>query len=105
MINLKDKIIHCLTKYPETRNSDIKLTNAVWIEFHNSKILKIDGKNYVALTDLYELPREDNVKRIRAKIQNEDNLFLPTDINIAKQRKKNEEKWRNYFSPSNPTKG
>jgi hypothetical protein len=105
MINLKYKIEHCLKKYPDTRNSDVKLTNAVWIEFHNNKIKLIDGKNYVALMDLYDMPRQDDVKRLRAKIQNEENKYLPTSLEVVKQRKINEEKWRNYMSPSNPTRG
>ncbi|MCK9544955.1 MAG: hypothetical protein M0R03_23310 [Novosphingobium sp.] len=104
-MKLRSKILHCLNKYPDTRNSDILLTRAVWYEFHNSKIFQHNGKPAIYTEDLIDLPREDNVKRIRAKIQNEENNFLPTDINVVKQRKINEEVWRNYCSPSNPSKG
>ena len=104
-MNLKQKVMYCLQKYPETRNSDIKLTNSIWYEFHNNKIKRIDDKNYVALTDLYDLPREDNVKRVRAKIQNEEGKYLPTEEEVLKQRKILEKRWREEYSPSNPSRG
>ena len=104
-MDLKSKILHCLEKYPETRNSDIKLTNAVWYEFHNDKIKNFEGRNYVALQDLYDLPREDNIKRTRAKIQNEEGKYLPTEEKILKQRKILEQKYRQEYSPSNPSRG
>lgn len=44
---------------------------------------EIDGVYFVSLGKLFDLPREDNIKRIRAKIQNEEKLFLPTDPAIA----------------------
>lgn len=47
--------------------------------------------------DLYELPKEDNVKRIRATIQNQKNQFLPTDEVIRKKRQIKEEEWRKYL--------
>ena len=92
-------------KYPETRNSDIKLTNAVWIEFHNSKLKQIEGKYAVVLTDLYELPSQDDVKRIRAKVQNNLHKFLPTSEEVSKQRKIKEIWWHREMSPSNPSRG
>lgn len=48
----------------------------------------------VELKNIMDLPREDNVKRIRAKIQNEEKKYLPTSLEVAKQRKINEEDWR-----------
>ena len=97
MLKLKDKILYCLERYPETRNSDIKLTNAVWYTYYEKYLIKVDDQLAVKLTDLYELPREDDVKRIRAKIQNDENKFLPTDEAVRKQRRINETKWRNYL--------
>jgi len=104
-MTLKDKIIHCLNKYPDTRNSDIRLTNAVWYEYHNSKLIRLDnGELAVKLVDLYELPREDMIKRTRALL-NSEGLYLPTDEKILKQRKLLEIEKRIEFSPSNPTRG
>ena len=67
MFNLKDKILFCLEKYPSSRNSDIELTTKVWYEFHNSKIKVFDDEQYVKLKDLYDLPREDNVKELELR--------------------------------------
>jgi hypothetical protein len=104
-MTLKEKIIHCLNKYPDTRNSDIRLTNAVWYEFHHSKLIRLDnGELAVKLVDLYELPREDMIKRTRALL-NSEGLYLPTDEKILKQRKLLEIEKRIEFSPSNPTRG
>ena len=106
MIHLKHKVEHCLKKYPETRNSDIKLTNSIWVEYYYTRLIKDEKGNLaVKLLDLYDLPREDNVKRIRAKIQNEENRLLPTSKKVAKQRRINEDKWRAYMGFDNPATG
>lgn len=57
----------------------------------------IDGKVYVNVAHLYDLPREDNIKRIRAKIQNDLKEYLPTDAKVAKKRGWEEDKWREYL--------
>jgi len=93
-MKLKDQILHCLEVYPETRNSDITLMIRIWQTFTNKVIYsKKTKEHYIKVKDLYDLPREDWVKRIRAKIQNENNLFLPTDPEVIKARKKNQKKW------------
>ena len=49
----------------------------IWYKFHNSKLVKLDdGTQAVRLKDLFDLPREDNIKRLRAKIQNEEHKFF-----------------------------
>lgn len=104
-MDLRYKILHCLEKYPSTRNSDIDLTLKVWHEFHNSKLIEINGREYVGVLDLFELPREDHVKRIRAKIQNEEHKFLPTSFEVVKKRKINQEIWRTNMAKNNPAWG
>jgi hypothetical protein len=92
---LREQVLDCLLNFPDTRNSDIKLTNSIWYKYYPDKIQKNDnGELVVRLLDLYDLPREDNVKRIRATIQNDEGKFLPTDKEVIKQRRINEEKWR-----------
>lgn len=93
--NLKQKVKKMLALHPETRNSDITLTIKIWKEYFPKKIVtrEKDGKDYVALTDMFELPREDNIKRLRAKIQNEEGLYLPTDLKVALRRGIEEDKW------------
>jgi len=94
-MKLKEQVLDCLQNYPDTRNSDIKLTNSIWYKYYPDKIQKNDkGELTVKLLDLYNLPREDNVKRIRAIIQNNEGRFLPTDLEVIKQRRINEHKWR-----------
>lgn len=105
-MTLKDKVLHCLSKYPEARNSDVKLTNAVWYEFHHSKVKIVDKKLYVLLEDLYDLPRASNCQRLRAKIQNEEHKFPPTSETVRKARKIEEFWWcREMGDISNPSRG
>lgn len=93
---LKDKVLFCLDTYPETRNSDITLTIMVWKKFNPEYIKHTPESDlgYLNLDNLKELPREDHIKRIRAKIQNEDGKYLPTSLSVAKQRRIEENKWR-----------
>lgn len=86
---LKNQVESCLRDFEETRNSDITLTLCVWKIFYSNKI----KNGSVFLQDLYELPREDNVKRIRAKL-NEQGKYLPTDLKIARRRGIKEDEWR-----------
>lgn len=103
MQNLKEKILWILSEDEQSRNSDIRLTQMIWYKFHNSKLVKLDdGTQAVRLRDLFDLPREDNIKRLRAKIQNEEHKFLPTTMEVRKKRKINERIWHDYMSPSNP---
>lgn len=93
-MTLQDKILNCLKSYPETRDSDITLMIKIWEDYHSDMLARSGGELYVKLDRLYDLPREDNIKRYRAKIQNEEHKYLPTTWEIAKARKINEEIWR-----------
>lgn len=105
MYNLKHKVEKCLEFYPETRNSDITLTMAIWCEFHSSNVFEHNGRKAVYLADLMDLPREDNIKRARAEIQNVEHKFLPTSETVKKQRKINEEYYHDKFAHNNPAWG
>ena len=109
-MTLKKQIEYILENYPETRNDDIDLTIKVWQHFpplnedtgRNVKIIYSDKTNkyYIALDDLHWLQREDHIKRIRAKIQNNEKRFLPTNPKVAEFRKKygrGEKLWRNQL--------
>lgn len=105
--DLKDQIKEQLQQKPECRNSDITLLIAVWETYYGV------GKS-ILTRDLYELPREDNIKRIRAKMQElalkriEDNkiigdehFYLPTSQIIANKRHIDSEVWKKvlgYFN-------
>lgn len=93
--NLKQKVHDILRDEPETRNSDITLMITVWKK-HCPKYIKRgnSGEEGVWLKDLYELPREDNIKRVRAYWQNVQKKHLPTEWEVAKARGILEDEWR-----------
>lgn len=93
--NLKQKVHDILRDVPETRNSDIALMIEVWRKHCPSYIKKgASGEEGVWLKDLYDLPREDNIKRVRAYWQNTKKLYYPTDEAVAKARGINSDEWR-----------
>lgn len=97
--NLKDKVLQGLEKCPEARDNDIKLLNWIWLNYYSDCISKNEQGEYVVrLIDLYRLPREDNVKRVRAFYQNNQGKFLPTSEEVRKQRRIGEQEWRIYLS-------
>lgn len=108
---LKKRVEKILQEHPETRNSDIALTIMIWQCFYNSKIYtsNLNGDQYIHLKDLYNLSREDNIKRIRAKF-NAEGKYWPTDIKIVRARGLNEDGWRKDLGyptnaeTQNPTK-
>lgn len=91
-MKLKDQVEWCLKNIPSTRDSDIKLTLNIWWRFFPKSIKQIDGEYFVRAKDMYDLPREDNVKRIRAKF-NEQGEYLTDKPQIRKQRKQKEIEW------------
>lgn len=99
--DLDQKVRKVLANDEKSRNSDIRLTQMIWWTYCQHLILMHDNgkgeKAYIAMSDLFELPREDNIKRIRAKIQNEEKIYLPTDPAVAKKRGWNEDEWRTYL--------
>ena len=95
---LDKQVRYCLQVFADTRNSDIELTKRIWIVYYPTALSKsATGQFYVALDKLADLPREDNVKRIRAKIQNTEKLYLPTDAKVAKARGWEVTEWRKYL--------
>lgn len=96
--NLKDKVLKGLEMCPEARDSDIKLTNWIWLHYYPDLIDQdIDGEYTVRLINLYKLPSEDNIKRIRAFYQNVSHIYLPTSEEVRKQRRIGEQEWRIYL--------
>jgi hypothetical protein len=94
---VKRMVESCLQRFPETRNSDVKLTIKIWEEYFPQRIFKSErGMPAIELYNLFDLPREDNVKRIRAKF-NEFGKYLPTSWEVAKQRQIEEGVWREYI--------
>lgn len=92
---LEEKVRHVLEKYPDTRNDDVQLTFFIIHEYMPDQMQQIDGQWWVS-TEALKRIREDNVKRIRARIQNEEHEFLPTVESVRNQRKIREEEWLAY---------
>lgn len=98
---LKSRILYILEKYPASRNDDVMLMLYLWREFYPSRIHRTDpdetfknGRAFVYINDITELPREDHIKRHRAYIQNVQLKFPPTDPKVAEKRFKNIKKWQ-----------
>lgn len=86
--NLEPIVLSILAADARTRNSDTLLTSLVWYRISpESFITDKDGKFFVSITDvIHKLPMENTVKRIRAMIQNERGIFLPTDPAVKTKR-------------------
>ena len=97
ILTLDKKVRICLAADVESRNDDLRLTQVVWWRYHRECVKLIDGVHYVAVRDLHNLPREDNIKRVRAKIQNVEHKYLPTKPEVAVKRGWNEDRWRHYL--------
>lgn len=96
--NLKLLIEEVLKEKPKARDSDQYLTLCIWNRYYSELLFQHRDKLAVTLENIMLLPREDNIKRIRCVIQNEENRFLPTSEEVAKQRKMNIEKWKQFLS-------
>lgn len=100
ILKLKTKVEYILENIPETRNDDILLTVKLWQHYHGREVwdfqqyIKTAGPFKGLLDLLKSVPREDAIKRIRAVIQNDEWRLLPTDLNVAKARNMNIDKWR-----------
>ena len=87
---LRRQVLLALKVNPATRNSDKLLTWCVWQQFYGIGAT-IDRETFM------KLPSEDAVKRIRAVVQNDEKLYLPTDWEVAKKRGWNEIAWRYHL--------
>lgn len=74
----------------EPRNSDIALTIAIWQKWYS---VGTNPDSVIHLYRLFDLPREDNVKRVRAVLQNVEGKYLPTSWEVARKRGIEREKW------------
>ena len=96
---LQEKVEDILKTIPETRNSDIELMIEIWKKYHKSRLVAFQpvdnsGTCYsVPLGNIKFLPREDHIKRIRARF-NQEGKYLPTTLEVAEKRKMNILEWR-----------
>mgnify|MGYP000844596995 CR=1 FL=1 len=103
---LKDQVEFILTTVPESRNSDITLTIELWKYYYPQSVHRGEktGKYYILIDKLFDLPREDNIKRIRAEIQNVEHRYLPTEVAILIERARMSKEWREFlgYNPLTP---
>jgi len=94
-MNLKQKVLNVLEYSPETSNSDIELTKKIWKKFHLDKLIySQEARDYcLPLGNLSDIPTQDDIKRVRAHIQNNEHKFLPTDQKVLEARKILEKQW------------
>ena len=93
---LEEKILYVLKKHKDTRNDDATLTFFIIWEYSRKDVMQYEGKTWIS-SEALRWCREDHVKRVSAVVQNEKGLFLPTTEEVRKQRKINEERWRDYL--------
>jgi len=103
-MNLKEQVYLILESEPETRNSDKLLTIRLWERFFPSIVKKAsNGKSAIFLEDIFRLPSQDNIKRARAIIQNDQKEFQATDMFVkirresAKKNKKTFDKVKDNY--------
>jgi len=89
---LKDKVYLVMLQQPNTRNSDTALMIGVWKEFYSKYISYFQTS--ISFENLCKVPTKDDIKRIRARIQNINKELLPTLWEVAKHRKWNEQEWK-----------
>jgi len=53
---------------------------------------------YIPFNDFGRMPSFESIRRIRAHIQNVEHVLLPTDENVRRRRRINEEEWRRWLS-------
>lgn len=102
---LSGKVEDCLKKDKKSRNSDIRLYNYLLLNFpiYRDKLeVNTNGNYSIPLIARYELPKEEDVCRIRRKL-NSQGKYLPTDEEVIKQRRLLEKEWHNEMSKSNPS--
>lgn len=87
-MSLKTQVLAGLQANDNNRNSDITLMLWIWENYYG-----VTEDNFT-FSKLYELPTQENIKRYRARIQNEEGKYLPTNTAVQKKRQKLNSKWK-----------
>lgn len=94
---LVEQVKYILRIIPASRNSDITLTLEIWKRFYPSLTFDTERGKAILIGNLFNLPREDNIKRVRARFQNVERKYLPTEPQIFLARAKLSEEWREFL--------
>jgi hypothetical protein len=92
----RQKVETILKDHESARNNDGSLY-AYFLKKYCSHLIVPDanGDPAVPLKNFKNLPPMENIRRSRQIIQNDNNLYLPSDPAVRKARKIKEENWRN----------
>jgi len=94
-LKARDKVIEILQNYPKTRNNDNLLIFKYWAKFHG---IYEDSNCYIIPKDkIFTLTNPETIIRMRAHIQNDLKILLPTDPAVRRKRGQREEEFRAYF--------
>lgn len=93
--NMKEKVEYCLREYEETRENDAQLTLSIIKTFLPGEVKFIDGTYFFSMDSLKAV-REDHVKRVRAKF-NQDGFYLATNPEVIKKREKARRVWEDVM--------
>lgn len=102
-MKLKDNVDYILNQHEQCRNDDGVLLSTYYMKFNNQQVfLALNTKEGVSkmLHNLFTtVDNPANIIRIRQKLQ-QMGKYMPTDLEVVKQRKINEEKWLDYMRQS-----
>lgn len=93
--NAYDRVMWCLYHHPETRNSDKVLAWAFWETFESTTPIEdmLGAEQYISFENFEKNTAYSTIKRVRAYIQNNKRIFVPTDENVARARSMLDKSW------------
>jgi hypothetical protein len=89
MSTIGARVTEILKRFPSTRNSDAELYARYYERYYGKAIILMSVKEFFRLLRTKEIDDPDNIRRMRAKVQNKQVLYLPTDPDVRKIRLKN----------------
>jgi len=125
--SIREKVKYVLEVDEQSRNSDIRLLCQYLLKFTPYRVVNFDEINYLVqkiqealnnakdisfttkaqlrtlehklskVPSLNQFPYFSTIHRVRRKIQNEDEIFIPTDPKVAEKRNIRAELIRDYF--------
>lgn len=103
---LKGKVEYILQSDEASRNSDTRLYNKLITTYprYIEHLILLNGKYVIPLEARYNLPKEEDVARIRRKF-NSQGKYKATSQDVLDQRNKLEKEWRNEMMNDNPSRG
>lgn len=87
---VKSQVLYLLDRYPDTRNNDFYLL-ILWLKYFGGLG---DHISFIPYDKMKKLSgKAESVRRVRAKIQNKEGLYLATE-GVRKKRKDREDDFR-----------